>query len=64
MNTEEFVRLRDAVQASYKELDPFRKELETALRAYAGPHYGNNGGTSRPVNMLELAVESMLQQLS
>jgi len=64
MNTEEFVRLRDAVRASYKELDPFRKELETALRAYAGPHYGNNGGTSRPVNMLELAVESMLQQLS
>lgn len=64
MNEEQFIKLRESVLRSYKEMEPFRKELETALRAYAGPHYGNNGGPSRPVNMLALAVESMLQQLS
>jgi len=64
MDTSKFKALKEAVRNAHKELKPFRDELEQAVRAYVGPHYGNNGGSSRPVNMLELAVESLLQQLS
>lgn len=64
MDDAKFVRLKDAVESARKELEPFRNELEQALRSYAGPHYGANGGSSRPVNMLALAVDGLLQQLS
>ena len=47
-----------------KQLQPFREELAEALKAYTGPHYGQQHVDDRPINMLQLSTESLLQQLS
>jgi hypothetical protein len=64
MNTKRFKALRDAIEPSRKQLEPFRQELAEALKRYTGPHYGKNAVEDRPINMLQLSVESLLQQLS
>lgn len=64
MDTDRFQQLRNAIEPARKQLEPFRDELANALKAYTGPHYANNGSAERPINMLQLSVESMLQQLS
>lgn len=64
MDYKRFKALKDAIEPSVKQLEPFREELASALKAYTGPHYGSNSGDDRPINMLQLAVDSLLQQLS
>jgi hypothetical protein len=63
MDQKRFNALRDAIEPDMKQLEPFRDELAAALRAYHGPHY-NGRGEDRPINMLQMAVENTLQQLS
>ena len=64
MDRKRFMALKDAIEPSMKQLEPFREELADALKAYTGPHYGQQAGDDRPINMLQLSVESLLQQLS
>ena len=64
MNHKRFVALKNAIEPSRKQLKPFREELAESLKAYTGPHYGQQAGDDRPINMLQLSVESLLQQLS
>lgn len=64
MDHKRFMALRDSIEPNMKLLKPFRDELESALKAYTGPHYGQQPTDSRPINMLQLAVENTLQQLS
>jgi hypothetical protein len=64
MDYKRFKALKAAIEPSRKQLEPFRDELAKALKDYVGPHYGKGSGDSRPINMLQLSVESLLQQLS
>lgn len=64
MEFKRFKALKDAIEPSQKQLQPFREELASALKAYTGPHYGQQSTDDRPINMLQLSVESLLQQLS
>lgn len=59
-----FKALKDAIPQSLTQLKPFRDELASALKAYTGTHYGQQTGDDRPINMLQLSIESLLQQLS
>lgn len=64
MDKKRFMSLVDAIGPARKSLEPFRIELRAALDAYTGPHYGGKNTEDRPINMLQLSVDSMLQQLS
>lgn len=64
MDFKRFTALKEAIDPSYKSLKPFREELAEALKAYTGTHYGQQPGDDRPINMLQLSAESLLQQLS
>jgi len=64
MDQRRFTSLKNAIDPARKQLEPFRQELADALKAYTGPHYGKNSTEDRPINMLQLSVESLLQQLS
>ena len=64
MEYKRFKSLKAAIEPAQEQLKPFRDELAEALKAYTGPHYGKGMGDDRPINMLQLAVESLLQQLS
>lgn len=64
MEYKRFKALKSAIEPSLKQLEPFREGLAEALKSYTGPHYGKNNGTDKPINMLQLGVESLLQQLS
>jgi len=64
MDYKRFKALKDAIEPNQKQLAPFREELAEALKAYTGPHYGKQPSDDRPINMLQLSVESLLQQLS
>lgn len=64
MDENRFKSLQAAIDPSVKQLEPFRQELKEFLDSYTGPHYGQKNGPERPINMLQLSVESLLQQLS
>jgi len=65
MNIKRFAALHRAIEQARKELEPYRTELADAIKSYTGPHYGGNRESGdRPINLLQLAVESLLQQLS
>ncbi len=64
MDHKRFMALKNAIEPNLKQLKPFRDELAEAMKAYTGPHYGQQNGDDRPINMLQLSVESLLQQLS
>lgn len=64
MDQARFLALKNAIEPNMKQLQPFRDELASALKAYTGPHYGSQTGDDRPINMLQMSVESLLQQLS
>ena len=64
MDYKRFKDLKAAIEPSQKQLEPFREELAAALKSYTGPHYGKQASDDRPINMLQLSVESLLQQLS
>jgi hypothetical protein len=57
-------RLRDSMQWSAKQLKPFQKRNEEAIRAYAGDRYGEGKNVARtPVNLLQLAINIWTRQL-
>lgn len=64
MDDKRFRSLKASIEPCRKQLEPFREELASALKSYTGPHYGKSGGNDRPINMMQLSVESLLQQLS
>ncbi len=64
MEPKRFTSLKNAIDQARKQLEPFRTHLAEVLRKYAGPHYGNNSVEDRPINMLQLSIDSLLQQLS
>ena len=64
MDNRRFIALKNAIEPARKQLEPFRQELKEALDSYTGPHYGRNSTVDKPINMLQLSVESLLQQLS
>lgn len=64
MEYKRFKALKDAIEPAMKQLKPFRDELTSALASYTGPHYGQQPTVDKPINMLQLSVESLLQQLS
>lgn len=64
MDYKRFKALKEAIDPAQKQLQPFREELADALKAYTGPHYGKQSVEDRPINMLQISVESLLQQLS
>lgn len=64
MEPKRFSSLKNAIEQSRKQLEPFRMHLAEVLRKYAGPHYGNNAVDDRPINMLQLSIDSLIQQLS
>jgi hypothetical protein len=56
-NQDHVKRLRRAMGASNKALLPFRKEMETFSRKYAGSHYGGMGDSATvPANLFQLAI--------
>jgi hypothetical protein len=64
MEYKRFKALKSAIEPAQKQLQPFRDELADALKKYTGPHYGQQNTDDRPINMLQLSVEALLQQLS
>lgn len=65
MTRDSFVSLKDAISNSHKGLRPFRDAQKKAVLQYLGPHYGDKSGKkSVPVNMLEMAVTTYVQQLA
>lgn len=64
MDVKRFKALQNAIGPCQKQLQPFRDELAKCLKSYTGPHYGDNSSPDKPINMLQLGVESLLQQLS
>ena len=64
MEPKRFKALVEAIEPNQRQLQPFREELADALKSYTGPHYGQQACDDRPINMLQLAVDSLLQQLS
>ena len=65
MDAQNLKKLRDAVDSSRKKLGRFRDEEVDALRQYVGQHYGDGGSYDPiPVNMMEIAVTTLIQQLA
>lgn len=64
MDYKRFKALQGAIEPARRQLEPFRLELASALKSYTGPHYGKTSVEDRPINMLQLSVDSLLQQLS
>jgi hypothetical protein len=65
MDSQRLKKLQSAVAASRKKLGRFREEETLALKQYVGSHYGDNGADEPfPVNILEIAVTTLLQQLA
>jgi hypothetical protein len=65
MSRDSFIKFKDAVNESHKGLRPFRDGQREAMMQYLGPHYGDRTKSqSVPVNMLEMAVTTYVQQLA
>jgi hypothetical protein len=61
----EIQRLQKAINWSYRQLRPFRKNDMQAMRQYVGAHYSDNGASKpAPFNLLELAISTYTQRLS
>jgi hypothetical protein len=60
----EIKRLQGAINWSYRQLDPFRKNDATAMKQYVGSHYSNKGADKKvPFSLLELAMSTYTQRL-
>ena len=58
-------RLNNAVRASHKKLESFRKQRRDLIKEFAGPYYGDNSQIEeQPVNMLALTVDIYLMLLA
>ena len=61
----EIKRLQEAINWSFKQLEPFRKNDKYAMEQYVGSHYSNNGASKKvPFSLLELAISTYTQRLS
>ena len=61
----EIKRLQEAINWSYRQLEPFRKNDIDAMRQYVGRHYSRDGADKIvPFSLLELAVTTYTQRLS
>ena len=61
----EIHRLQLALNWSYKQLEPFRKNDKYAMEQYVGTHYSNRGSAKKvPFSLLELAITTYTQRLS
>lgn len=56
--------LRDAVTYSRKHIEPWRDNRKKAIEKYAGAHYGKPRIEPRPLNMIELLVNTLSRQLA
>ena len=64
MNDQTLMKLKSAVRASRKALSKHREVEQTALKRYMGAHFGDEGcEESQPVNMIEIAVTTLIQQV-
>lgn len=60
----EIGRLREQVDAHYKELHKARENRQEMIRQYVGRHYSNNASKEKqPVNFIELAINVYTNQL-
>ena len=65
MDSRMLKKLDSAVKESRKKLRHFVREETAAQQQYVGPHYGEDGAKEPfPVNILEIAVTTLLQQLA
>ena len=65
MDDQTLKKLQTAVSTSRKDLAPYRRQEDEALKQYLGSHYGDDGSSEPfPGNMMEIAVTTLLQQLA
>lgn len=58
-------RLREALETHRGVREPFRRFRREALRLFVGKWYSDNGAAAeQPINMIELAVSTLLQHLA
>ncbi|MBE3144996.1 MAG: hypothetical protein IMZ61_13925 [Planctomycetes bacterium] len=61
----EIMRLQEAINWSYRQLAPFRKNDKYAMEQYVGRHYSEKGADKNvPFSLLELAISTYTQRLS
>ncbi len=64
-NGTQLKKLRQAVDYSRRQLQPFRQQRYEVIRQYVGYHYSDDGAADRvPVNLLELAINIYTQQMA
>lgn len=60
-----YLRMRDAVDWSIRNMETIRKNRIAAIKEYVGYHYTDNGSNRRvPVNLIELAVTIYIRLLA
>ena len=65
LNSQEVLRLREAVNWSRRQLSTARENRIQAIREMVGRHYAENGAGDRvPINFIELAVNIYSRQLA
>ena len=59
-------RLTDAMDTSYRDLEPFRQNSLEAIQQYCGRHYGKNSDDIArvPVNFIQFAVATYVQKIA
>ena len=57
-STKHVQKLREAIRASRRDMDPFRINRKLAVQEFVGAHYSANGAVDKvPVNFIKLAVQ-------
>lgn len=59
-----FQRLAKSIEASYRELEPFRVMYKKLVKEYAGPMYGHEGAEKKYLNKLQQAVDAYMIMLA
>jgi len=61
----EIKRLQEAINWSFRQLQPFRANDMEAMRQYVGAHYSQKGASKKvPFNLMELAISTYTQRLA
>lgn len=64
-NEDLYLRMRDAVDWSIRNMETIRANRLKAIKEYVGYHYSDNGSSKRvPVNLIELAVTIYIRLLA
>jgi len=66
VSKEQIQRLSDAMDTSYRDLEPFRRHSLDAIQQYCGRHYGKNSEDIArvPVNFIQFAVATYVQKIA